>query len=486
MNYVSTSLKHRFLRFVFSRGNTSHSGGGRKKFKQIRNSSGLKLSPNTLSGLFPWSEPITTTLNHGIVFRDRPLYRSENFTEISTLTKTPQTREELFKNLVILLEAKSPEPISRLIAYHNQFRQLQTIRSFNLLLEHANRHLYRHQFLLLVRQLKFNRCTPNSTTLRLWVRFLIREGHIYHAWNSIIQSTPRPFLDAIPLDVWKEFLRLERSSIPGRGQKSVKPLQKLTLANPLFWQFVDVALCECRSTYSKLHFTRMLVAHLVRAGFFSRAEEITNHELKKAPLDLSPRHSDLLLSLVHQFLAFGNNNTVTHYEMRKLLDRFRKTRPSLTYNASTLHLLLRSLCRTKNFGWQSYKLLRSWLEEWGPSSEDNLVRLRIARYALRSGRDDIASIMVLRAGGRKETSRNYKDNDRGPVKEDSIAPKRRALRAIYSHIGTHRIIWSNIWSKCLQAQSSRTSLSDITVRARDKSIRRLDRGLDKAIARWKK
>jgi pentatricopeptide repeat protein len=394
----------------------------------------------------------------------------------------PQSRDHLLlQKLIYSLEKRPPESLARLIAYHAKFPELQSTRTFNLLLEHAVRHRHHRHIFLLIRQMRSSRCHPNTVTLRLWIRFLVIEGQNLHAWSSLVHSTPKPLLDTIPLDVWKEFFRLKRVTDHRLTRKKPDQTEHDLTTVPLLLHFIDAALRRNPNSKVNLHFSRLLVARLVSMGQISYAEFIANRLLEGAPPDIPHRNSELLLDLVHQFLAYGPVNTTSHFEMRRMLDRMLELRPTLCFDAHTLHLLLRSLYRTKNSGWQAVKLLKTWLERWGPASEDNLVRRRIATYAIRDGRDDIALVMYMRVKAGVQSPKNPNESE---VQHFDISLERQTMRKIYPGDGKLQRLWLNTLIKCAEVQASRDSrLTSIDIQ---KSMRRISRILENASATWTK
>jgi hypothetical protein len=401
---------------------------------------------------------------------------------VPSLPEEPRTHEELYCNLVAFLERRPPKPVTHLVSYHDRFPHLQSTNSFNLLLQHAIQHHDRGHSLLISRQLNRSQsCSPNTVTLRLWIRFLVEVGGDQPAWRALIQSAPRPFIDSIPSDVWKEFLRI---AIPHLNQKSPETPQFPFGPGPLFHKFIETSLQRNSDAVKNLHFLRMLVARLVKDGFHTHAITITERILREAPTDIPQRQEELLLSVIHQFLSFGPVSTVSHFKMRQLLAKFLAIRPTLYYDAQTLLLLLRSLGRTKNPGWQGYQLLRAWIERWGPSSESDAVQLRIATYAIRYHRDDIALAMLSR--------RQHRSIARfeSPPTVGTASPgiPRQGMRQIYPEHGQRRVMWGIISVKCKRATRLRSCgrgrvLDRTTFQ---KSLRRLNRRLEKAIALWEK
>jgi len=401
------------------------------------------------------------------------------------LPPEPQTSDQLYRNLVALIEGKPPYYVPQLVAYHDKFPSLQNTESFNLLLEHAIYHHDRGHSLLLSRQLNSSSsCKPNDITLRLWIRFLAELGGGQEAWTSLVQSTPSPTIDALSPDVWKEFLRMARlQKVPRAFANSPENLLSTVGPGPLFIRFIDTALQRDTAAADKLHFLRMLIARLVKEGFIPHAAAIIERLLREAPLDIPQRHQELLLEIIHQFLAFGPKATASHFEMRKFLNNLVTIRPSLRYDSQTLLLLLRSLARTKNPGWQGYQLLRIWLERWGPSSETDSVLLRIAGYAFRDRRDDIATVMLSRRGRIKSEPRS----NRAPLAGASrhgIA--RRRMQQVYTLSGQRQVMWQIIAGRCKQATKSRSDDSGLSAVKFQQNVTRLNRRLEIAIKTWGK
>jgi len=392
----------------------------------------------------------------------------------------PRTHGQLYQRLVAQLERKPTQTVAQLVAYHNRFPEFQSISSFNLLLQHAIHHHYQGFVLLLSRQLNnSSTCAPNPVTLRLWARYLSELGRDQHAWTTLVKSTPSTVIDRIPSDVWKEFLRAPRLQKQLRSNPNPRgPFLSTIGFGSLFVTFIESSLQRNSNAVDNLHFLRMFVARLVKEGFIFEAAHVTERVLRAAPLEIPQRHEALLLEVVHQFLAFGPTLTASHFQMRRLLGNFLAIRPSLRYGATTLHLLLRSLARTKNHGWGGIQLLREWLEKWGPSVETDAVQLRIAQYATRDRRDDIVTVLLSRRQHPNVDLRLKCLSTTQPSPPYGVL--RLPMPQIYSKSGQRRSMLGLVSLQCKRAARSRSDESF------PKITGRLNRRLERAIATWKK
>lgn len=144
---------------------------------------------------------------------------------------------------------------------------------------------------------------------------------------------------------------------------------------------------------------------------------------------------------------------------------------------------MRVLERTKNSGWQGYQLLKGWLRRWGPSTADESVLLRIARYAIRDGRDDIAYVMHERA---RIAATSSGPRDSSEMREGgSNCTFRQQMRHVYPRRGHRLRTWRSIATICAKAQNNRAGIDETDFERTQKSIAKMLRKLENASVSWR-
>jgi len=311
------------------------------------------------------------------------------------------SRNSLLRNIRVLLLQKQGDSLVSIARYHADNPSLQSARTYNLLLTHAIRHRYTRLVQGLSRQFRLSGLSPNWVTYKLWTRFHVQQGSAKFAFDELHRASFGN-LERIPSEVLVEFL-----SSPPPSRSSRRDSSRLKLVHCEEWEIRIVNVIGLRvarqdfavkNLKQPLRYVRLLVAWAVRVGNITAARKLVENVLRAIPQVMSSDEEVALLDVVHQLLAHAPIGTQSHIELRGMLSSFTGIRPSLTYKSTTLWVLLRTLRRTKNAGWQALKLVQEWKRTWGPSIEDSLVRRRVADFSLLEGRHDIAQQMANRMG----------------------------------------------------------------------------------------
>lgn len=388
----------------------------------------------------------------------------------------PTTPASLYQNLLYLLSyhAISPAPLPVLLSYHASFSRdssLRSTRSYNLLIRLAIRHA---AFKLAERLLGVMRAEGIQGDLETWklcTRWLIRTGRWGDAWKEVTRMTgrgePRTVFAHtgqaradIPLPIWLEFFgTMKRGALRRRtrtrkwsrnehgsffreagfevlrenGDRVVADSSRygMLMSHPPALTQGELRRMPPRAMHLTVHL-------MLRTAQRDLAMKATTSYLRGLPPKIDETWARACLDLIHLHIIFPptKRGLSAHHKARKTVNSLLSLHPRLRPNSTTLLLLLRGLRSTTRCGTIAQNFVSSFKRRWGPKTEDQRVRRRVASLALKEGRVDIAEAMVEREGYWRWPRRMWS------VKEDAAGGGRRVM-----HRKLVRICDRNVYGK---------------------------------------
>ncbi|KAF8905499.1 hypothetical protein CPB84DRAFT_1771591 [Gymnopilus junonius] len=381
-----------------------------------------------------------------------------------SLPLAPTSRSSLFRNLVYLLNNRTPIlRLPALVDYHALYPQWHSTASYNILIELS----LRHQSLGIVQHLfeglRMNNIPKNIQTYKLEVRWLIHRGRWNDAWEYI-QGVKDKFPrgpsgeTGIPYPLWLEFChptRRRRVLSIVRSGKTRKRYFEVVEETPEDLLTRQRLLNEQRpSTMPALANTKAfavlcLVRLLIRTGKYDRALHLTKAYFEAIPRSIDAKTIRRCLAIIHAHMAATTRKKAlaNFYERNRVLFSLLKFHRQLRPNSRTLYLLLHPLARARPSGSVAWKVLRKWRNEWGTYVEDRRVQRRVAQFALKEGRMDVVKEMVLaeQADTHYRRRRLFELQITNGLKKSRAKWRMKlAFRNIYPRNGIEALRWSRL------------------------------------------
>ncbi|TFK57030.1 hypothetical protein OE88DRAFT_85319 [Heliocybe sulcata] len=318
----------------------------------------------------------------------------------------PETTAHLQQRLLFLMHYTRPPSVLRLIDYHNSYYELQSARSFNLLLQHSIEHASYGTVPKLMYQMGMKRLEPNLETWKLWARWMVKIGRWQDAWDQVTAKTA-----SIPLPVWLEFLGptharafRKKDNETGRLVPAMSELQPSVEVEAArydllvqHWSKVDVTSHE--HLLMQPYAIRMMVSSQLRSGMSSLAMQVTRSFLESLPSSLTDKDRSGCLDIIHQHIVHHPVKSVdmsAYTALREAIEELFTLRPELGLQptSTTLSLLLRVVKRYRRCGSIADHITQRYKSRWTPSVVDERVRRRVASFARKEGRMDIVDRML--------------------------------------------------------------------------------------------
>ena len=337
--------------------------------------------------------------HHPVYFPDRALTPEEHLashppdslTYSDGLKKRPaeissaRREDSLFKRLLHLYMSSPHTPIRSLVAYHSSFPDMQSTRSYNLLLQLAIRHSAFGPAHNLLQLMRTSRVTEDLTTWKLFTRLLVREGRWSDAFHLVIElpkdPSRAPFAsDGVPVSVWAELLgTTKRRAFRGSTHQRDPGMYNLKRYRHLMLQFLKLGISAKDAPPPQVVYAS--VAALIRMQQREAARQVTAQFLSVDPKGLG-------LRLVHLHVAADprRRTLMTFYRALRDLQGFRIVCPELKPNSTTLFLLLGHLNGVKQCGIIGHKLVERFRRQWGNSIVSPAVERRSLALAVKEKR----------------------------------------------------------------------------------------------------
>ena len=296
--------------------------------------------------------------------------------------------DSLFKRLLHFYMSSPHTPIQSLVAYHRSFPDMQSTRSYNLLLRLAIRHSAFGTAHTLLQLMRTSRVTEDLTTWKLCVRLLVREGRWNDACNLVMdlpKDPPRaPFASGgVPVSVWAELLgTTKRRAFMGATPQRDPGMYNLTRYRHVMRQLPKLGISTEVTPPPQVVYAS--VAALIRMQEREAARHVTAQFLSVDPKVLG-------LRLVHLHVAAEprRRTLMTFYRALRDLQGFRDVCPELKPNSTTLFLLLGHLKGVKQCGIIGHRLVGWFRRQWGNSVVSPKVERRSLALAVKEKRVDL-------------------------------------------------------------------------------------------------
>jgi len=296
--------------------------------------------------------------------------------------------DSLFKRLLHFYMSSPHISIQSLVAYHGSFPEIQSTRSYNLLLRLAIRHSAFGTAHTLLQLMRTSRVTEDLTTWKLCVRLLVREGRWPRAYNLALDLSKgpsrAPFASGgVPVSVWAELLgTTKRRAFRGATHLRDPGMHNVTRYHHLMHQLPKLGISVEDTPPPQVVYAS--VAALIRMQQREAARQVTTHFLSVDPNGLG-------LRLVHLHVAAEpkRRTLMTFYRALRDLQGFRVVCPELTPNSTTLFLLLGHLVGVETCGVIGHKLVGWFRRQWGNSVVSPRVERRSLALAVKEKRVDL-------------------------------------------------------------------------------------------------
>ena len=298
-------------------------------------------------------------------------------------------REDSLTQRLHHLYTSSPDTsVQSLVAYHDAFPDVQSSRSYNLLLRLAIRHSAFGTAHALLRSMRASRIPEDQTTWKLCVRLLVREGRWPEAYDLVLnlpKGPPRfPFVsDGVPVTVWAELLgTIKRRAFRGLQHKCDPGMHNLIRYRQVMRLLPTLGVASTDTPPPQAVYAS--VAALLRMKEREAARKVTAQFITLEPKGLA-------LRLVHLHVAAepGGQSLMTFYRALRDLRGFRALCPKLEPNSTTLFLLLGHLKGAKRCGIIGDKLVGWFRRQWGNSVVSPGVERRLLALAVKEKRVDL-------------------------------------------------------------------------------------------------
>ena len=320
---------------------------------------------------------------------------SHSFADSDGLRKRPaamsgacRDEDSLFKRLLHFYMSSPHTSIQSLVAYHGSFPQIQSTRSYNLLLRLAIRHSAFGTAHTLLQSMRTSRVTEDLTTWKLCVRLLVREGRWSDAYNLALDLRKGPSRalftsGGVPVSVWAELLgTTKRRAFRGATQLRDPGMHNLTRYHHLMRQLPKLGISA--EDTPPMDVVYASVAALLRMQQREAARQVTTRFLGVDPKGLG-------LRLVHLHVASEprKRTLTTFYRALRDFQGFRVVCPELKPNSTTLFLLLGHLVGVERCGVIGHKLVGWFRRRWGNSVVSPRVERRSLALAVKEKRVDL-------------------------------------------------------------------------------------------------
>ncbi|KAJ7932477.1 hypothetical protein B0H13DRAFT_781984 [Mycena leptocephala] len=145
----------------------------------------------------PGSDSAPSKANRG----SSPLTSFKNIVSVGSTMERADSRKSLYKNLLRLLSSPRTASLPILLDYHELHDGFRSVRSYNLLISLAIRHVAYGTVEFLLNGMTADQISGNFETEKLKTRWYVRSGLWEHAWLHVTTTHPK----VIPLPLWLDF-----------------------------------------------------------------------------------------------------------------------------------------------------------------------------------------------------------------------------------------------------------------------------------------
>ncbi|KAG9015574.1 hypothetical protein FRB94_000179 [Tulasnella sp. JGI-2019a] len=303
---------------------------------------------------------------------------------------------DLVLMLICLIDSYPRQTYIQIVQQHDQYPQLHSNDSYNILLELACHSPYPNNFLLTWEAMQKNGF-GDLTSHRLYIRHLVRHGNLSDAVALVDTAEGASIRQELLWEIIQVPVKRPRRYLALQGKAHKLPAP--TVPDQISLQALKSALSASLNGVSSV-FAESIITYLLYLHRFEDAFTITRHILRLLPKDPMHGTPSLVLSLIHKLLELPpatiskkpDPRAPPAREVLKLLAIYPGLRPNATTLAYALEWHRWELHRSQ----KSYWMLRKWKAKWGDHVEDSRVRHKIARFALEDRNVVLARKMINR------------------------------------------------------------------------------------------
>ncbi|KAJ7092648.1 hypothetical protein C8R44DRAFT_406148 [Mycena epipterygia] len=316
-----------------------------------------------------------------------PPSSSTNTAPVGSTVGRANSRNSLYRNLLRLLLSPRTASLPRLLDYHEAHHGLRSVRSYNLLIHLAIRHVAYGAVQSLLNGMAADKIPGNLETQKLKIRWFVRSGLWEHAWLQVTTTQPAP----IPLPLWLEFFQgakagalANRLDVTWRVNSPQTRFQILMQNLPTFLP---------NDVHESVRGVGIVVRALLSLGKPQAALTLATRYFNGIPRVIGVKWAEQCVGIIDALVAFENKKRglLDFFTTRRKLNSLLAIHPSFRPTPKTLYLLLGTLRKARQCGTVSWHTLTKFKTRWGPQVENRGVRRRVASYAIIERRLDIVN-----------------------------------------------------------------------------------------------
>ncbi|KAJ6604572.1 hypothetical protein DFH09DRAFT_1123140 [Mycena vulgaris] len=297
------------------------------------------------------------------------------------------SRNSLYRNLLHLLSSPRTASLPILLDYHELHNGFRSVRSYNLLISLAIRHVAYGTVQSLLKGMAADEIAGNLETEKLKTRWFVRSGLWEHAWIQVTANHPNP----IPLPLWLEFFHdVKAGALSNRMNPTWRVNSPLARFRILMQNLPTFMPNELRSSARAV---RILVRAMLSLNRPQSALTLATRYFNGLPRHVDGRWAEQCVAIIDALVAFEaqKRGLLDFFRTRRKLNSLLAIHRSFRPTPKTLYLLLGTLRHAKQCGTVSWHTLTKFKTRWGPQIENRRVRRRVASYAVIERRLDIVN-----------------------------------------------------------------------------------------------
>ncbi|KAJ6621654.1 hypothetical protein B0H10DRAFT_967125 [Mycena sp. CBHHK59/15] len=342
------------------------------------------------------------------------------------------SRNSLYKNLLRLLSSRSSAAtLPALLDYHELHPSFRSVRSYNLLVSLAIRHVAFGTVQSLLAGMAADRISGNLETQKLKIRWSVRSGLWEHAWTQVANMKP------IPLPLWLEFFHGAKAGAlakhPGASVRVTPPQTRFQILMKNLPTFMP------NNTKASARAVRTIVRAMLDLNKPHSALTLATRYLNGLPRHVGDKWAQECIDIIDGIVAFESKRRglLDFYRARRNLNSLLAIHPSFRPSPKTLYLLLATLRQAKQCGTIAWDTLTRFKTRWGGQVENRRVRRRVASYAIKEGRLEIVEKVF------DAERRSRQREEKVPTEPLQLAPRpvRLPFRELFPRTGNEEGLW---------------------------------------------
>ncbi|KAJ7487521.1 hypothetical protein B0H11DRAFT_1095084 [Mycena galericulata] len=369
-------------------------------------------------------------------------HSSRNTAPVSLTVARATSRKSLYKNLLHLLASRRTASLPAVLDYHELHPAFRSVRSYNLLISLAIRHVAYGTVQSLLNGMAADKIPGNLETQKLKTRWFVRSGLWEHAWMQVTATHPK----LIPLTLWLEFFYGVKAGALANRLNLTWRISPQTRFQTLMRNLPTFMPNQVRASVRAVH---IIVRAMLSLNRPLSAFALATRYFNGLPRRISSRWAEQCVDIIDGLVGYENKRRglLDFYATRRKLNSLLAIHPSFRPTPKTLYLLLGTLRQAKQRGTVSWHTLTKFKTRWGPQVEDRRVRRRVASYAIIERRLEIFN-KVFDAEWR---SRMLAQDAKAETK-DLGQLKRPPFREMYPRHGYEERLWKKLEVRALKVR----------------------------------